>query len=190
MCYSLRFLVPLLLLATPGTGLAQPGDGNIRRTPSQEEIQILGVIVDPLGKNLPAGTGTAKEGAALYAKQCATCHGKSGEGAVAARLVMGSPGNPHRGPFTDQDRHPVSFWAYSTTVWDYINRAMPANRGGSLKPDEVYALTAYLLYMNGIIQETDVMDAQSLPKVQMPNRENFVPAKPVWPPNPKGPSWF
>jgi len=94
--------------------------------------------------------------------------GKTGEGGVADRLVMGSPGNPHRGMYTDQDRHPIGFWGYATTVWDYINRAMPANRGGSLKPDEVYALTAYLLYMNGIIQETDIMDAQSLPKVRCP----------------------
>ena len=193
MCYSLRFLVPLILLAllaTPAVGLAQRAYSNIGRTPSQEEIQSLGVIVDPSGKNLPAGKGTAKEGAELYAKQCAACHGKTGEGGVADRLVMGSPGNPHRGMYTDQDRHPIGFWAYATTVWDYINRAMPANRGGTLKPDEVYALTAYLLYMNGIIQDTDVMDAQSLPKVQMPNRDNFVPAKPVWPPNPKRPSWF
>ena len=73
---------------------------------------------------------------------------------------MGSPDNPHRGMYTDQDRHPVGFWAYATTVWDYINRVMPANRCGTLKPGEVYALTAYLLYMNGIIKESDVMDAQ------------------------------
>src|SRR5207253_11262389 len=83
----------------------------------------VGVIVDPLGKNLPAGKGTAKEGAELYAKQCTACHGKTGEGGVADRLVMGNPGNPHRGMYTDQDRHPVGFWAYATTVWDYINRS-------------------------------------------------------------------
>ncbi len=151
MCYSLRFLVPLILLAllaTPAVGLAQRAYSNIGRTPSQEEIQSLGVIVDPSGKNLPAGKGTAKEGAELYAKQCAACHGKTGEGGVADRLVMGSPGNPHRGPYTDQDRHPVGFWAYTTTL------------------------------------------AQSLPKVRMPNRDGFVPAMPVWPPNPKKPSWY
>src|SRR5438309_9618932 len=105
MCYSLRFLVILILLATPRVGMAQRAYSNIGRTPSQEEIQSLGVIVDPLGKNLPAGKGTAKEGAELYAKQCAACHGKNGEGGVADRLVMGSPGNPHRGPDTDQDPH-------------------------------------------------------------------------------------
>src|SRR6266850_421651 len=195
MCYSLRFLVPLmtagaLLLATPGVMLAQRAYSNVGRTPSDEEIRNLGVIISPSGKDLPPGRGTAKEGAELYAKQCALCHGKTGEGAVADKLVQGSPGNPHQGMYTDQDRHPIGFWAYATTVWDYINRAMPANRGGTLKPDEVYALTAYLLYMNGIIQETDIMDAQSLPKVRMPNRDGFFPAMPVWPPNPKKPSWF
>ena len=190
MSYSLRFFVPFILLAAPGVVLAQRAYSNVGRTPSQEEIQNLGVIVDPSGKNLPAGKGTVKEGAELYAKQCSACHGKTGEGGVADRLVMGSPGNPHKGTFKDTDRHPISFFAYSTTVWDYINRAMPANRGGSLKHDEVYAVVAYLFYMNGIIQETDVMDATTLPKVKMPNRDNFVPAKPVWPPNPKKPSWY
>src|SRR5947199_4200323 len=122
MCYSLRFLVALILfalLATPGVALAQRTYSNIGRTPSQEEIQSLGVIIDPLGKNLPAGKGTAKEGAELYAKQCAACHGKRGEGGVPDRLVMGSPGNPHREPFTKPDRHPISWWANSTPVWSY-----------------------------------------------------------------------
>src|SRR6516225_4927731 len=98
MCYSRRFLVTLILLALPATArvaMAQRAYSNIGRTPSQEEIQNLGVMVDPSGKNLPAGKGTAKEGAELYARQCATCHGKTGEGAVADKLVMGSPGNPH-----------------------------------------------------------------------------------------------
>src|SRR2546422_11071299 len=131
MCYSLRFLVPLILLAPPGVGLAQRAYSNIGRAPSKEEIQSLGVIVDPLGKNLPVGKGTAKEGAELYAKQCAACHGKTGEGGVDDRLDRGSPGNPHPGMYTHQDRHPIGFWAYATTGRDYINRAMPANRGGS-----------------------------------------------------------
>src|ERR1700674_1079589 len=144
MCYSLRFLVPLIVLATPGVGLAQRAYSNIGRAPSQEEIQNLGVIVDPSGKNLPAGKGTAKEGGELYAKQCAACHGRNGEGGVGDVLVKGSPGNPYRGPFTDQDKKPVSYWPNATTVWDYINRAMPANKQGSLSPDEVYAVTAFL----------------------------------------------
>src|ERR1051325_11077325 len=116
MSYSLRFIAPLMLVIAPGVGLAQRAYSNVGRTPSQEEIQSLGVIVDPSGKNLPPGKGTVKEGAELYAKQCAACHGKTGEGGVADRLVMGSPGNPHKGPFKDTDRHPISFFATSTTV--------------------------------------------------------------------------
>src|SRR5262249_118554 len=99
MCYPVRFLVPLILLsmlallAIPSVGLAQRAYSNIGRTPSQEEIQSLGVIVDPAGKNLPAGKGTAKEGAELYAKQCTACHGETGEGGVADRRERGGPGN-------------------------------------------------------------------------------------------------
>ena len=194
MCYSLKFLAPLLtagaiLLATPGVGLAQRAY-NVGRPATDEDIRGLGYLISPGGKGLPEGKGTAKEGGELFTKQCAACHGKTGEGGVADQLVMGSPGNPKKGVYTDKDRHPIGFWAYSTTVWDYINRAMPANRGGTLKPDEVYAVTAFLLYKNGIVQESDVLDAQSLPKIQMPNRNNFVPEVPVWPPNPKKPSWY
>ena len=97
MCYSLRFFVPLILLAASGVGQSPRAYSNVGRTPTPEEIQNLGVIVDPSGKNLPAGKGTVKEGQELYAKQCAACHGKTGEGGVADQLVMGSPGNPHKG---------------------------------------------------------------------------------------------
>src|SRR6266403_5415384 len=103
MCYSLRFLaafiwtltVAAILLATPGVVLAQRAYSNVGRTPTDEEIRNLGVIVSPGGKDLPPGRGTAQEGAERYAKQCALCHGKTGEGAVADKLVLGGPGNPH-----------------------------------------------------------------------------------------------
>jgi mono/diheme cytochrome c family protein len=195
MSYSVKSLAPFmtlgaLLLALPGVGFAQKTYANIGKPASEQDIASLGAMVSPGGKGLPAGKGTAKEGAELYAKQCASCHGKTGEGGVADQLVMGKPGAPKKGMYSDLDRHPIGFWAYSTTVWDYINRAMPANRGGSLKPDEVYALVAFLLYQEGIIKDTDVMDQNTLPKVQMPNRPNFFPEKVVWPPNPKRPSWY
>ena len=108
---------------------------------------------------------------------------------MANRLMIGSPNNPHRGPFKFNEKSATSYYPYATTAWDYINRAMPADKLGSLTPDEVYAVTAFLLFRNGIIQETDVMDAKSLPKVEMPNRNGFVPAVPVYPPEPK-PSWW
>ena len=101
---------------------------------------------------------------------------------MAARLVASSPGT-----FTQKSA--TNYYPYATIAWDFINRAMPANKPGSLSADEVYAVTAFLLFKNGIIQESDAMDAKSLPKVQMPNRNGFVPAVPVWPAPPK-PSWY
>ena len=94
---------------------------------------------------------------------------------------MGSPGKPYRGMFKAMEKSTVSYYPYATIAWDYINRAMPVPKPGSLTQDEVYALVAFLLYRNGIIQESDVMDAKSLPKVEMPNRNGFVPAVPVYP---------
>jgi S-disulfanyl-L-cysteine oxidoreductase SoxD len=157
---------------------------------SQDEIKSFDMIVGPEGKELPPGKGTSKEGADVFAKKCASCHGRNGEGGAVQHLVLGGPGNPKKGPWTDAEKSAVSYYPYPTIAWDYINRAMPANKPGSLTPDEVYSVVAWLYYMNGIIGENDVMDAKSLVKVQMPNRDGFVPAKPVWPPNPKMPSWY
>jgi cytochrome c len=187
---SLNFLVPVMILAAPMAGLAQSRTYNVGTPLSQEEIKNFDFMVGPEGKELPPGRGTAKEGAEVFAKQCAVCHGKNGEGGAVQRLVLGSPGNPHRGPFKDTEKSAVSYYPYPTIAWDYIHRAMPANKPGSLTPDQVYAVVAFLYYRNGIIQESDVLDAKTLPKVEMPNRDGFVPLKPVWPPDPKKPSWY
>ena len=186
---SLKLLVPLMILAAPAAGLAQTPKFNVGTPLSQEEIQSFDRMIGPEGQALPSGSGTAKEGAVVFAKRCEVCHGKNGQNGVIRRLVLGSPGNPFRGPFKAEDRDSVAYYPYATIAWDYINRAMPVPKPGSLTPDEVYAVVAFLLYRNGIIQETDVMDAQSLPKVEMPNRNGFVPAVPVYPPEPK-PSWW
>ena len=130
-----------------------------------------------------------EEGVDVFAKKCAVCHGRKGEGGSVQFLVLGGPGNPKLGPWKDTEKSAVSYYPYPTIAWDYINRAMPVPKPGSLTHDEVYAVVAFLLYRNGIIQETDVMDAKSLPKVEMPNRNGFVPAVPVYPPEPK-PSWW
>jgi len=103
--------------------------------------------------------------------------------------VLGSPGKPYLAPFKNEEKDSVAYYPHATIVWDYINRAMPVPHPGPLTPDEVYALTAFLLYRNGIIKEDDVMDAKTLPQVEMPNRNGFVPAVPVYPPEPK-PSWW
>jgi cytochrome c len=134
-------------------------------------------LVGPQGKELPPGRGTAREGASIYAQKCAACHGATGTEGPADRLVGGQGTLAGDRPV----RTVGSYWPYATTVWDYINRAMPVNNPGSLTPNEVYALTAFILSRNGIVQETEVMDRESLPKVRMPNRDGFVPdARPDW----------
>jgi mono/diheme cytochrome c family protein len=185
-----KLFVPVMLLAASVTGLAQAPTYKLGAPLSQEEIRGFDMMVGPEGKELPPGSGTAKQGAEIFAKQCAVCHGKDGAGGRANHLVLGSPGNPHRGLWKDTEKSALSYYPYPTIAWDYIQRAMPATKPGSLTPNEVYALVAFLFYQNGIIQESDVLDAKSLPKIQMPNRDGFVPAKPVWPPTPKKPSWY
>jgi len=192
---SLKLLVPVMILAAPAVGLAQSQPQqqprfNVGTPLSQDEIKSFDFMIGPEGKELPPGHGTSKEGAAIFAKRCQVCHGQNGEGGAIRRLVLGSPGNPHRGTFTDTEKSAISYYPYATIVWDYIHRAMPASNPGSLTPDEVYSVVAFLFYRNGIIQESDVLDAKTLPKVEMPNRDGFVPAVPVYPPDPKKPSWY
>jgi S-disulfanyl-L-cysteine oxidoreductase SoxD len=184
-----NLLAAAVILAVPAVGLAQSPKFNVGTPLSQDDIKSFDFMIGPEGKELPAGRGTAKDGAVVFAKRCEVCHGQNGQNGVLRRLVLGSPGKPYRGPFNAAEKDSVAYYPYATIAWDYINRAMPVPKPGSLTHDEVYAVVAFLLYRNGIIGETDVMDAQSLPKVQMPNRDGFVPAKPVYPPEPK-PSWW
>jgi mono/diheme cytochrome c family protein len=187
---SLKFLLPVMMLAVPAAAQAQSPTYNVGKPLSQEEIQGFDFMIGPQGQGLPSGTGTAKEGAVIFAKRCEVCHGQNGEKGVLRRLVLGSPGKPYRGPFKAEEKDSIAYYPYATIAWDYINRAMPVPKPGSLTHDEVYSLVAFLLYRNGIIQESDVMDAKSLPKVEMPNRNGFVPAVPVYPPDPTKPNWF
>jgi S-disulfanyl-L-cysteine oxidoreductase SoxD len=170
-----NLLIPVIGLATCVAALAQtPTYSHVGRTPTKEEIQAWNISIGPDGKELPPGSGTAEKGAQIYTQKCGACHGPSAEGSpLAPRLVGGKD--------TLKSPRPVltigSYWPFATTIWDYINRSMPRNQGGTLTADEVYALTAFLLYRNDIIKEGDVMDAKSLPTVQMPNRNGFVPPR-------------
>jgi cytochrome c len=158
--------------------LAQtPSYNSVGRTPTQEEIRAWDISVGPAGKELPPGSGTAKEGAAIYTRKCAACHGATLEGGGGGPALVGG-----QGTLTTLriQRTIGSYWPFATTIWDYINRAMPPTQRGSLSANEVYALTAFLLYKNDIIQESDVVDAKTLPEVRMPNRNNFVPLWPEW----------
>ena len=135
-----------------------------------EVIVAWDISIGPDGEGLPSGSGTASEGEAVYAIQCLSCHGPEGNGQLNDVLVggHGSLGGP--APLKTVG----SFWPYATTIFDYIRRAMPYLQPRMLSDDEVYALTAYLLFLNGIIADDEVVDAQTLPAVQMPNRDNFI----------------
>ena len=192
MTCSLKFLLPAMILAVPVAMLAQSQPRvypNLGTPLSQADIQSFDRMIGPQGQALPPGRGTSKEGAVIWAKRCEICHGKNGENALLRNLTIGSPGKPYRGAFYGEERNGPSYYPYATIAWDYINRAMPVPNPGSLTPNEVYALVAFLFYRNGIIQENDVMDEKTLPKVEMPNRNGFVPAVPVYPPE-KKPSWY
>ena len=165
-----RWLLAAALLGL-GCGVVWAQSPDLGRVATPEEIAPWDISIDPGGAGLPAGGGTARQGEAIFAAKCAACHGEKGAGKPNDQLVGGS------GTLTG-DKPPVktvgSYWPYATTLFDYIRRAMPLNESKTLADDEVYGLAAYLLQLNGIIGESDTMDAQSLPKVRMPNREGFV----------------
>ena len=173
----LRLLPFLMLLG--GSALAQSPTYGVGSTPSAEEIRAWDISIGPTGKELPPGRGTAKEGAPVFAQQCAACHGATLAGGLAPTLLKAQK-EPNVDPWQLGRVLPIRS-PYATTVWDYLNRAMPLNQEGTLTADEVYALTAFLLYKNDVIPEDEVLDAQSLPQVEMPNREGFAPL-PDWKP--------
>ena len=176
-------LLPFLVLLGAGSVAAQSPTFGFGRTPTAEEILAWDISISPTGEELPPGSGTPEQGALLYLqKACVGCHGMGGANGAAPRLVIrpANPDRPVRDPWQLGRILPIRS-PYATTVWDYINRAMPLGEEGSLTADEVYALTAYLLFMNDLIPEDAVLDAESLPKVQMPNRDNWAPL-PDWKP--------
>ncbi len=136
---------------------------------SAAELATWDINVLPDGTGLPPGNGTPAEGARVYAAKCAACHGQEGKGGVNARLVGGEPIKN-----MESEKTIANFWPYATTLFDYIRRAMPYRQPRSLTNEEVYALTAYILSLNKIIGENDGMNAQTLPKVRMPNRVGFI----------------
>jgi S-disulfanyl-L-cysteine oxidoreductase SoxD len=167
-------LNPFRLLALAALSLpllAQSPTYHVGRAASPAEIAARDITVGPDGKNLPEGEGTAAEGAVVYANRCEECHGPEGKGADQVGFI-GKPADLLADP-------PVktvgSYWPYAPPLWGYIDRAMPFDRPGELTKDQVYAVTAYILHLNGLIGENDKLNAETLPKIQMPNRDGFVP---------------
>ena len=173
---SLRFVAIALLLGSPA--FAQSPTYGVGRAPTAEEIRALDISIGPTGEELPEGHGTAREGAILFQqKGCVACHGKAGMGGLAPALQSNKGPDV---PIWERGRG-ASGWMilpltapFATTVWDFIHRGMPLGNEGTLSADEVYALTAYILALNKLIGENDTMDATTLPKVKMPNRDNFI----------------
>jgi hypothetical protein len=183
-----RFLLFSAVLGICQTAWTQSPTYGIGRTPSAQEIAAWDIAVSPTGKELPQGHGTAKEGAVLYVRKgCAGCHGAKGSsGGHAPTLIKGAEQEPHAtmpmpclAPCVNDLNNMSVHSPFATTIWDYIHRGMPLGKEGSLSPDEVYAITAFLLFKNGVIQEEEVMDQQSLPKVKMPNHDGFA-LPPEW----------
>jgi S-disulfanyl-L-cysteine oxidoreductase SoxD len=160
----------LVVLAAATMLAGQSTKYGVGRPATPEQIRNLGVAISPDGSGLPEGSGTVVAGREIFKARCSKCHGDKAEGAVGPTLVGGQGTLATAKP----QKTVGSYWPYATTVWDYINRAMPFDQPGLLKPAEVYAVVAYILNLNGIIGNDQVMDAKSLPKVKMPNREGFV----------------
>ena len=141
------------------------------RQATEKEIHDWNIDVSPDGQGMPPGQGSVKQGAQLYAAKCAGCHGPTGREGPNDVLVGG-----HGSLRTSKPLKTIgSYWPYATTLYDYLRRAMPFNAPQSLTPDEVYALTAWLLQQNGIVAEDAILDARSLPRIDMPNRNGFIP---------------
>jgi S-disulfanyl-L-cysteine oxidoreductase SoxD len=167
--HNLFVLVVALVACSAAAAQTTPYQ-NVGRPATADEIRVWDISVGPAGKELPPGKGTAKEGAPIYAARCAVCHGLTMEesGPLGPSLVAKKGGNI---------RGTIAAWPFATSIWDFINRAMPRFNEGTLKPDQVYALTAFLLYRSGIIKEDDFMDAKSVTELQMPLRNAYVPSR-------------
>jgi len=160
----------IAVLLSSLAGAAAQGRYGIGRTATPAEIAGWNIDIGPDGRGLPPGNGSVTRGRDVFAQQCAACHGERGEGGVGDRLVGGQGTLATSNPV----RTVGSFWPYATTLFDYIRRAMPQNAPGSLSNDDVYAVSAYILNLNGLLPDGAALDAKSLPAVKMPNQKMFV----------------
>ena len=167
-----KWLASVALIGAVVLSFAQQTHYGLGHPATPEEIRAKDISVNPTGAGLPHGHGSAVEGRALYNAKCASCHGDKGQGNNIYPALVG-------GQATLEGPKPVrtvgSYWPYATTVWDYIHRSMPYQTPGTLNSDDTYAVTAYILYLNGILKEKEELNEHTLSKVRMPNRNGFVP---------------
>jgi S-disulfanyl-L-cysteine oxidoreductase SoxD len=164
----LRVVVIFVLAASAAH--AQSPTYQVGRAPTPDELKRIDIEILPDGRGLPPGVGTATAGKPVYTAKCLTCHGPTGKEGPQETIAGG------KGTLaTPKPQKTVgSYWPYATTLWDYIRRAMPFDHPGTLTDDDVYALTAYVLYLNDIVGEDTVVNQSTLPKIDMPNRNGFV----------------
>jgi S-disulfanyl-L-cysteine oxidoreductase SoxD len=164
-----RALVGCTLALGIGAGAALAETPRLGKPISQAELAEWDINILPDGTNLPPGSGTAAEGAQIFADKCALCHGDHGQGGHAVRLI----GGPAKASL-DGGKTIANYWPYATTLFDFIRRSMPFTQPRSLSDHEVYSLVAFILAENKLIGADDEINAATLPKVRMPNRDNFV----------------
>ena len=158
-----------ILACAIGAGAAGAESPSLGKPISQSDLAEWDINILPDGTNLPPGSGTAAVGAKIFADKCELCHGDKGQGGIAVRLIGGPAKASLNGGKTI-----ANYWPYATTVFDYIRRPMPFPQPRSLSDQEVYSLVAFILAENKLIGEDDEMNTTTLPKVRMPNRDNFV----------------
>jgi mono/diheme cytochrome c family protein len=168
-----RKLLFVLCITSWASLHAQTKSVGLGRPANADEMKLRDITVLPTGAGLPDGNGTAAQGEVVFREKCAVCHGPNGEGnpPQGTQLVGGIGSLATESPV----RTVGSYWPYATSVWDYIHRAMPLTQPGSLSADNTYAVTAFLLNRNKIIEADQIMNKVTLPKVNMPNRDGFVP---------------
>jgi S-disulfanyl-L-cysteine oxidoreductase SoxD len=171
MCMYKSLALAFALSLSAGAALAQ--NAGLGKPITEQDLKHWDIAILPDGTGLPPGSGTPDQGAKVYAEKCSSCHGDAGKGGVSPAypaLVGGAPLTDG----IDTAKTIKNYYAYATTIFDYVRRGMPYNMPRSLTDDEVYGLTAYILALNNLIGPNDTMDATSLPKVTMPNRDNFI----------------
>ncbi len=174
MLYRFAICSGLLALAAAQVAVADPKPLGLGSPITADELKPFDIDVRGDGAGLPPGRGTVKEGETVFAQSCAACHGAGGEHPISPSIRLTGGKGTLTTPSAVQTVG--SYWPFATTLYDYIDRAMPFNVPQSLSPDQVYAVTAYVLHLNGIVPEDATMDAASLPKVLMPNKDGFMPA--------------
>jgi cytochrome c len=160
-----------MVFAAAAAYAATPAPPKLGRPATPDEIARIDISIPPDGKGLPAGSGSVAQGAAVFAQKCAVCHGANAEGTPSGDRLVGGIGSLN-------SPNPVktvsSYWPYATTVFDYVRRTMPWNQPKTLTSDETYAVVAYVLNLNGIVKDGEVLNKDTLPKVRMPNRDGFI----------------